>query len=178
MFLLLPWTYAVFVLHTAVGAELAVWNVGPPLIVTALLVTVGLLKDDRAILLAAVWGFLADALSAGPLGVELVTFPLATLLLLYWRRVFTVKSSVVGALLVGLLAGAETGVATAIRELSSTQVTHWPLVGMQAAISLLYALPLAFVMLWCCQRLRSVSVWREVPASAANVSNSWRMLTN
>lgn len=176
--LLLPWTYAVFVLHTALGADLAVLQVGPPLIVTALLVTVDMLDDDSAMILAAIWGFLADAVSAGPLGIELVAFLVAALLVRYWRQVFSIQSSMAGALLVGMLAGVETGVATAIRELNSTQSAHWPAVGMHAAVSLVYALPIAFVMLWICQRLRSVSVWNEGPTSAANVSNSWRMLTN
>ena len=178
MLLLLPWTYAVFVLHTALGAELAVWNVGPPLTVTSLLVTVGMLDDDRAIILAAIWGLLADTLSVGPLGIELIAFPIAAMLLRYGRRSFSMTSSTIGALLVGLLVGAETGAAAAVRELCSTQATHWPLVGMHAAVSCVYALPLAFVMLWCCQRLRRVSAWRRAPASAADVSNSWRMLTN
>jgi rod shape-determining protein MreD len=169
-------TYTIFVLQASLAREVAIFGITPHLVLAGLALMTVHSARAQAVLQAAVWGLLADCVTEGRLGPQMVCFTIFAVILQHtanrrwinvpWKLAASSIPLVSGALLVDQLSRALVGgraidyLALAIQAVGSAVYTGLIVLG--AAYTLRYMAP--------------ASTERTAP-SAPCVSNKWRMLT-
>jgi rod shape-determining protein MreD len=172
------WTYASFSLHAGLGGDLTYGPFRIHVLWLLLIPTLIRLGERDGLLLAAVWGLLADCLTSSPLGIDCVGFTLAATAIQRLRRLNEIRSLFATALLAAGVVSAEAAAAAAMRfALAGVSIDAADLA--TRALATGAATALAGFVIGCLTRL----IWRQRPSvndtrSDANVvTNRWRMLT-
>ena len=173
-------SYAIFVLHSAVARDLAIAGFAPHLILAGLIVVIVLrVGHAQGVLLAAIWGILADCLKpkAASVPTSFASRLLRLILQPHGRIIRRIKSPWEPREHIAPLIGsrAADGASAAAAGRWSHPSISWPLPSIRPDLlctraSLSQERPLLL------QLIVSGSTGRPAPASPS-VSNRWRMLT-
>lgn len=173
--------FALFASYVAIVAETSIapllgWGALTPRPVLAALVCIVWRANGRAgLLLAAVWGLIADGLSTGPLGVDVILFVVAAAVVQTLRVRLPSRSLVIG-FFAGVMAFLVPIAGTSVRLAVENQTIDWERMCIAAAGTAcstgLLATTLVFA--WHVLFGRDANVDHE---SIAHVSNRWKMLT-
>jgi hypothetical protein len=169
-------TYTIFSLHASIARDLAISRFVPHLILAGLAVMTVRRTLQESLVLAAVWGLLADCLSEGRLGPGIVSFAMFALILnrlpaprqtiVPWKLA-SVSIPLVWCVLLG---------DQFLHNLADGRTNDWLAVAIQAAGSAIYT---GLVVLAAAYGLEVVAPapTQNIVSSAPSVSNHWRMLT-
>lgn len=174
--LLIACTYTIFVLHSALARDLAIAGFAPHLILAGLIVMTVRVSRAQGVLLAASMGLLADCLTEGPLGPNLICCTLVSAVLPQvaskWRDRIPLKLAVTSIPLIGcaLL------VSPVWHSFAGGRTIDVVVLAINATGSALYTAMLVCVVAWAVQFIVPGATERSTPSSPS-VSNNWRMLT-
>ncbi|HEY3968397.1 MAG TPA: rod shape-determining protein MreD [Planctomycetaceae bacterium] len=169
-------TYAICALHSAIAHDLAIAGIAPHLILAGLVVIVVRVGQAQGVLLAAVWGVLADCLSEGRLGPQIVCYAIATLILRYAANQSRINSTWSLAALSLPLIGSVLLINQVCRSFADGRSIDFVPLAIHSAGSALYTgvivMGAAYVI-----RLFASDVTERSATASHSVSNQWRMLT-
>lgn len=169
-------TYAIFVLHAAFARDLAISGIAPHLILAGLVVISVRVGAAQGMLLAAVWGLLADCLTEGRLGPHVVCFAIVVGIL---HRNRNQRRSSDSWKLAALSIPMVWGVLLAVQfwhSLAEGRTRDFTAVAIHAAGSAVYTGLVVAGAAYALRHVAPASADRTDPSSPS-VSNKWRMLT-
>jgi rod shape-determining protein MreD len=174
-FLIVAWTYLVFVLHSSVAKGLAIGGCAPHLVLAGLILMAVRVSGRHGLLLAALWGLLSDCLSDARLGADIIGFVL-TALVVQWCGMRLGRSSPwrLGGLSAVLIWCASV-LSAGLRMHADGRVASLWACCVTALGSALYTGALVGIASLA-ERSTGRSTTSE-SAAAPSVSNKWRMLT-
>lgn len=160
----ISWTYALFAVQAS--------GVSIPLVFPAAIVTATVIGGPAGLIYAAATGLLSDALTAGALGMGLITYTLSALLLQRWA-----KSGLWLGILVSLLSGVAVGIAAIVGQLTNSAPVIPEEVAVLSGTHVIWSLPASIVLTLSVRYLGLLSN-RDDESPSLTVRNRWRMLTN
>ncbi len=169
-------TYAIFVLHSALAHDLTIAGIAPHLVLAGLVVIVVRVGHVQGMLLAATWGALADCISEGRLGPNIVCYAIATLILHRTANQSRINSTWSLAALSLPLIGSVLLIGQFWRSFADGRTIDFARLAVNSAGSAVYTSIIVAGAAYVLRLIVSGSTERPDPASPS-VSNRWRMLT-